>query len=73
MPNMNPKKTPMPEQEPNIRNKNFKEVATGYTEEMALEEAQRCLQCKKYALYAGLSGKRTYSGIYSPSCQWRNE
>ena len=53
MPNMNPKKTPMPEQEPNIRNKNFKEVATGYTEEMALEEAQRCLQCKNMPCMQG--------------------
>lgn len=43
---MTPKKTPMPEQDPNVRNKNFKEVALGYTDEMALEEAQRCLQCK---------------------------
>ncbi len=46
MPNMNMKKTPMPEQCPNERNKNFLEVTTGYTEEMATEEAQRCLNCK---------------------------
>lgn len=46
MPNMTPKKTPMPEQDPNVRNKNFEEVALGYTEEMAIEEAQRCLNCK---------------------------
>lgn len=39
-------KTPMPEQDPNIRNKNFLEVAEGYTEEMALSEADRCLNCK---------------------------
>ncbi len=45
MPNMNPKKSPMPEQEPNVRNKNFEEVALGYTEEMAVE-AKRCLNCK---------------------------
>ena len=32
MPNMDPKKCPMPSQEPNVRNKNFKEVALGYTE-----------------------------------------
>jgi len=43
---MSPKKVPMPEQDPNVRNKNFLEVALGYTEEMAKEEAQRCLQCK---------------------------
>ncbi|MEN2774997.1 NADPH-dependent glutamate synthase [Acetivibrio clariflavus] len=46
MPNMSPKKVPMPEQDPNVRKKNFLEVALGYTEEMAKEEAQRCLQCK---------------------------
>ena len=46
MPNMSLTKVPMPEQDPNIRNKNFEEVSTGYTEEMALEEAQRCLNCK---------------------------
>ena len=47
MPNMTMTKTPMPEQEPNVRNKNFKEVALGYTAEMAIEEAKRCLHCKK--------------------------
>ena len=45
MPNMSPKKAPMPSQDPNVRNKNFLEVATGYTEEVAIEEAQRCLNC----------------------------
>ena len=47
MPNMTMTKTPMPEQEPNVRNKNFKEVSLGYTAEMAMEEAKRCLNCKK--------------------------
>lgn len=46
MPNMSPKKVPMPEQEPQVRNKNFAEVALGYTAEMAVEEATRCLHCK---------------------------
>ncbi len=46
MPNMSPKKAEMPTQDPNVRNKNFLEVATGYTEEVAIEEAQRCLNCK---------------------------
>lgn len=46
MANMNPKKCPMPEQDPNVRNKNFEEVAIGYTPEIAIEEAQRCLNCK---------------------------
>lgn len=36
----------MPEQAPSVRNKNFLEVTTGYTEEMAVDEAQRCLNCK---------------------------
>ncbi|HOM03341.1 MAG TPA: NADPH-dependent glutamate synthase [Acetivibrio sp.] len=46
MPNMSLKKVPMPEQDPNVRSKNFLEVALGYTEQMAMEEAQRCLNCK---------------------------
>lgn len=46
MPNMRMDKNPMPEQCPNVRNKNFLEVTTGYTEEMAIDEAQRCLNCK---------------------------
>ncbi len=41
-----PKKTPIPEQGPGVRRKNFKEVALGYTEEQALLEAERCIQCK---------------------------
>jgi glutamate synthase (NADPH/NADH) small chain len=36
----------MPEQEPKVRARNFIEVPTGYTPEMAKEEAARCLQCK---------------------------
>ena len=46
MANMRADKVPMPEQEPLVRNKNFSEVALGYTAEMAIEEAQRCLNCK---------------------------
>lgn len=46
MPNMRADKNPMPEQEPNVRNKNFLEVTKGYTEEMAIDEAKRCLNCK---------------------------
>lgn len=46
MPNMSPKKVQIPEQKPTVRNKNFREVALGYTPEMAVEEATRCLQCK---------------------------
>lgn len=40
-------KNPMPEQDPVVRSKNFKEVSTGYTEDMAINEAMRCLQCRK--------------------------
>lgn len=46
MPNMSLEKVKMPEQDPNVRNKNFDEVSLGYTEEMAAEEAGRCLGCK---------------------------
>jgi len=45
-PNMSPVKVPMPEQPAEIRRSNFEEVAKGYTAEMAMEEATRCLQCK---------------------------
>ena len=53
MPNMRPDKNPMPEQGPNVRNKNFLEVTTGYTEEMAIDEAQRCLNCKNKPCMSG--------------------
>ena len=53
MPNMNPKKCPMPEQAPDVRNKNFDEVTLGYTAEMAVEEAQRCLNCKNKPCMTG--------------------
>lgn len=46
MPNMNPKKNPIPSQDPEIRAKNFDEVSLGYTEEIAMDEAMRCLNCK---------------------------
>ena len=46
MPNMSLTRNEMPVQEPDVRNKNFKEVALGYTEAQAIDEAQRCLGCK---------------------------
>ena len=46
-------KVPMPEQDPNVRNKNFSEVALGYTVEMAMEEATRCLNCKNKPCVGG--------------------
>jgi glutamate synthase (NADPH/NADH) small chain len=42
-----PGRVDMPRQKPEARRRNFDEVATGYTQEMALTEAARCLQCKK--------------------------
>lgn len=53
MANMSLEKVRMPEQEADIRNKNFLEVALGYTEEMAIEEAVRCLNCKTKPCVAG--------------------
>ncbi len=44
--NMDMKKCPMPVQDPDVRNKNFEEVALGYTYDMAVNEARRCLNCK---------------------------
>ena len=46
MPNMEPKRTPMPVQDAQVRSRNFDEVALGYTPEMAVNEAKRCLGCK---------------------------
>ncbi|MBQ2717408.1 MAG: NADPH-dependent glutamate synthase [Clostridia bacterium] len=46
MANMSLTKNPMPTQDPNVRNKNFDEVALGYTPEQAIDEAKRCLNCK---------------------------
>ena len=51
--NMSLTKVPMPEQAPDVRNKNFEEVALGYTAEMAMEEAVRCLNCKNKPCVSG--------------------
>jgi glutamate synthase (NADPH/NADH) small chain len=76
MPNMEPKKTPMPEQEPMVRNKNFQEVALGYTEEQAVNEATRCLNCKtkpcvngcpvnvRIPEFVGKIAEKDYEGAY---------
>lgn len=53
MANMAATKTPIGELDPNIRNKNFEEVVTGYTKEQAMEEATRCLNCKSKPCVAG--------------------
>ncbi len=51
--NMSPKKNPMPEQPADIRNKNFEEVSLGYTEEQAIDEAKRCMNCKNKPCVGG--------------------
>ncbi len=51
--NMSLEKVKMPEQDPDVRNKNFDEVALGYTPEMAMEEARRCLHCKNKPCVGG--------------------
>ena len=61
MPNMSMKKNPMPTQEPEVRNKNFNEVALGYNEEQAIDEAKRCLNCKNRPCVGGCPVK-----IYIP-------
>ena len=52
-PNMRPDKNPMPTQDPKVRAHNFSEVATGYSEEAALDEAARCLNCKNMPCVSG--------------------
>ena len=52
-PNMSLKKNPMPHQDPVVRARNFHEVAIGYTEEMAIDEALRCLSCKHMPCVSG--------------------
>lgn len=53
MPNMAMNKVPIPEQDPKVRARNFEEVTLGYTAEMAVEEAQRCLNCKNMPCVSG--------------------
>jgi len=53
MPKLDLNRVSMPKQEPEVRAKNFNEVALGYTAEMAQAEANRCLQCRKRACVEG--------------------
>ena len=53
MPNMSLVKNQMPVQNPDERNRNFSEVALGYTEEQAIDEAKRCLNCKNKPCVTG--------------------
>ena len=51
--NMSMEKNPMPEQDPEVRSHNFDEVALGYDAEVAMKEAQRCLDCKNAPCRSG--------------------
>ena len=53
MPNMSLTKNEMPVQDPKVRSRNFDEVALGYTEEQAVDEANRCLNCKHKPCVSG--------------------
>ncbi|MBE6854396.1 MAG: dihydropyrimidine dehydrogenase, partial [Ruminococcus sp.] len=53
MANMAEKKTPMPEQDPKVRARNFEEVTLGYSKAMAVEEAKRCLNCMTMPCVSG--------------------
>ena len=53
MADLSPVKVKMPEQAPTVRNKNFDDVALGYTPEMAVAEANRCLNCKNPICVSG--------------------
>ncbi len=61
----------MPSQDPNVRNKNFKEVALGYTEEMAIDEAKRCLNCKNKPCQSGCPGGHRHPGVHRPGRRGR--
>ena len=50
---VNPKKHEMPAQDPAVRAHNFSEVALGYTQEVAIDEAKRCLNCKHQPCVSG--------------------
>ena len=73
MANMAPGKNPMPSQEPDIRNKNFDEVALGYTKEQALDESERCLNCKAKPGVAGCPGNIEIPGFISEIKEGRFE
>ncbi len=64
MANMTLTKTPMPEQDPKVRARNFEEVALGYTAEQAMEEAGRCLNCKKPKCVEGLPRQRPHPRVH---------
>ncbi len=58
------KRVPVREQEAKVRATNFDEVCYGYNKEEAMEEASRCLNCKKRKVYPGMPGVHQYPRIY---------
>ncbi len=62
-----PKSVPCPPRTPNVRNKNFEEVALGYTAEMAVNEAKRCLHCKNKPCHDRLPRRHRHPGVHRPS------
>lgn len=67
--NMRLDKNEMPSQDPNVRNKNFLEVALGYTEEQALDEAARCLNCKTTPAWTAVPSTCVFLSLFRRS--WR--
>ena len=63
MPNMTLKKNEMPVQDPLVRGKNFDEVALGYTAAQAMDEAERCLQCKHKPCVSGCPVRINITGF----------
>ena len=68
MPNMDPKKNPMPTQAPEVRAHNFSEVALGYSEETAIQEALRCLNCKNMPCVTGC--QYSHTRVYCQDQGW---
>ena len=61
MANMSLKKNEMPTQSPDVRRRNFEEVALGYTAEQAIDEAKRCLGCKNKPCTGGCHHRKNHS------------
>ena len=64
-----PTRTPMPTQAPAERIRNFEEVSYGYTKELALQEAQRCLNCKAKPCVAGCPVNIDIPNFISKICE----
>jgi len=71
MPDMKTPRHAMPAQDPQIRSRNFEEVALGYTKETAMAEALRCLNCKNKTLRGQLPRAGAYPGFHQTGCRGR--